>query len=121
MSAPSTLGDTWWRIPVLLLTAFANAWAEEIVVVGFLLTRLRQLDVSPTTSLALSALLRGSYHLYQGFGAGLGNIAMGLVFGYAWRRTGRLWPLIIGHGVIDAVAFVGYALAARHLGWLHSA
>jgi hypothetical protein len=29
--------------------------------------------------------------------------------------------LIIGHGVIDAVAFVGYALAARHLGWLHPA
>ncbi|MDR3660426.1 MAG: CPBP family intramembrane metalloprotease, partial [Mycobacterium sp.] len=24
---PSTLGDTWWRIPVLLLMAFANAWA----------------------------------------------------------------------------------------------
>lgn len=118
---PSTLGDTWWRIPVLLLMAFANAWAEEIIVVGFLLTRLRQLDVSATKSLILSALLRGTYHLYQGFGAGLGNIAMGLVFGYTWRRTGRLWPLIIGHGVIDAVAFVGYALAARHLGWLHPA
>lgn len=46
------------------------------------------------------------------------NKAMGLVFGYAWQRTGRLWPLIIAHTVIDAVAFVGYALAARHLGWL---
>ena len=38
---------------------------------------------------------------------------MGLVFGYVWRRTGRLWPLIIAHGVIDTVAFVGYALLAE--------
>ena len=52
-----------------------------------------------------SSLLRGAYHLYQGFGAGLGNIAMGLVFGYAWQRTGRLWPLVIAHGLIDTVAF----------------
>jgi membrane protease YdiL (CAAX protease family) len=66
-----------------------------------------------------SSLLRGAYHLYQGFGAGLGNIAMGLVFGYAWQRTGRLWPLVIAHGLIDTVAFVGYALLTGHLGWLH--
>jgi membrane protease YdiL (CAAX protease family) len=66
-----------------------------------------------------SSLLRGAYHLYQGFGAGLGNIAMGLVFGYAWQRTKRLWPLVIAHGLIDTVAFVGYALLTGHLGWLH--
>jgi len=29
-----------------------------------------------------------------------------------------LWPLIIAHALIDAVAFVGYALLAGHLGWL---
>jgi len=115
---PSALTDTWWRIPVLLCVAFANGWAEEIVVVGFLLTRLRQLGVSDGKALLLSSLLRGAYHLYQGFGAGLGNVAMGLVFGYAWRRTGRLWPLIIAHGLIDSVAFVGYALLADHFGWL---
>ena len=116
---PTALGDSWWRIPVLVLMAFANGWAEEVIVVGFLLTRLRQLQVSDTRALVLSALLRGCYHLYQGFGAGLGNIIMGAVFGYAWRRTGRLWPLIIAHGLIDTVAFVGYALAAGHLSWLH--
>ncbi|MGB8408002.1 MAG: CPBP family intramembrane glutamic endopeptidase [Mycobacterium sp.] len=115
---PSTLSDTWWRIPVLVLMAFANAWAEEVIVVGYLLTRLRQLQIPAAKALLLSAALRGCYHLYQGFGAGLGNIVMGLVFGYAWQRSGRLWPLIIAHGLIDTVAFVGYALAARHLTWL---
>lgn len=115
---PAELYDTWWRIPVLLLVAFANGWAEEVIVVGFLITRLRQLRVNPLAAVIASSLLRGVYHLYQGFGAGLGNLAMGLVFGYVWLRTGRLWPLIIAHALIDAVAFVGYALAAGHLSWL---
>ncbi|GJJ20488.1 MULTISPECIES: CPBP family intramembrane glutamic endopeptidase [Mycolicibacterium] len=115
---PAELYDTWWRIPVLLGVAFANGWAEEIIVVGFLLTRLRQLDVSPGRALVISSLLRGAYHLYQGYSAGVGNVVMGLVFGYAWQRTGRLWPLIIAHTLIDAVAFVGYALVADHLSWL---
>lgn len=116
---PAELYDSWWRIPVLLGVAFANGWAEEIIVVGFLLTRLRQLDVSPGRALVISSLLRGAYHLYQGYSAGLGNIVMGLIFGYVWQRTGRLWPLIIAHALIDAVAFVGYALVADHLSWLH--
>jgi uncharacterized protein len=115
---PAELYDTWWRIPVLLLTAFANGWAEEVIVVGFLLTRLRQLRVNPVAAMLASALLRGAYHLYQGFSAGIGNVVMGLVFAYAWRRTGRLWPLIIAHGIIDSVAYVGYALAQGHLSWL---
>ena len=115
---PSSLRDTWWRVPVLVATAFANGWAEEVIVVGYLLTRLRQLRVGTGVALGCSSLLRGAYHLYQGFRAGLGNAAMGLVFGCVWQRTGRLWPLVIAHGLIDSVAFVGYALLAGHLGWL---
>jgi membrane protease YdiL (CAAX protease family) len=115
---PTTLTDTWWRIPVLILAAFANGWAEEVIVVGYLLTRLRELGVGGTRALAYSSVLRGAYHLYQGFSAGLGNVAMGVVFGIVWRRSGRLWPLIVAHGLIDTVAFVGYALLAGHLGWL---
>ncbi|HXA13164.1 MAG TPA: CPBP family intramembrane glutamic endopeptidase [Mycobacterium sp.] len=115
---PTTLTDTWWRIPVLILAAFANGWAEEVIVVGYLMTRLRQLGVGSTRTLVFSSALRGVYHLYQGFGAGLGNFAMGVVFGIVWRRSGRLWPLIVAHGLIDTVAFVGYALLAGHLGWL---
>lgn len=115
---PTELSDTWWRIPVLVLSAFANGWAEEVIVVGYLLTRFEQLGINPVKAVIWSSLLRGAYHLYQGFGAGLGNLAMGLVFGYAYRRWGRLWPLIIAHGVVNTVAFVGYALLAQHLGWL---
>ncbi|HEY8373013.1 MAG TPA: type II CAAX endopeptidase family protein [Pseudonocardiaceae bacterium] len=115
---PSTLDDTWWRLPVLVLSALANAWAEEVLVVGYLLSRLRQLGWSDRRSLLVSAVLRGSYHLYQGFGGFLGNIVMGLVYGWAWQRTHRLWPLVVGHALIDVVAFVGFALLHPYVSWL---
>ncbi len=115
---PSSLRDTWWRLPMLVIAAFANGWAEEVIVVGYLLTRLRELRITSGRALGCSSALRGAYHLYQGFGAGLGNVVMGLVFGHVWQRGGRLWPLVLAHGLIDSVAFVGYALLAGHLSWL---
>ena len=63
-------------------------------------------------------MIRGSYHLYQGAGAFLGNAVMGLIFGYLYRRWGRVMPLLIAHFLIDAVTFVGYALLAGHVSWL---
>jgi len=115
---PSTLGDTWWRLPVLILSAAANAWAEEVVMIGYLITRLRQLGWSENRSLVAQALLRGSYHLYQGLGGFIGNIVMGLVFGRVWQRTNRLWMQIGAHTLIDVVAFIGYAALAGRVGWL---
>ncbi|TDV50942.1 CPBP family intramembrane glutamic endopeptidase [Actinophytocola oryzae] len=114
---PTTL-DHWWSYLTLTISAFANAWAEEVLVVGYLITRLRQLGMAENKSLLISAVLRGSYHLYQGFGGFLGNVVMGLVFGRFWQRTNRLWPLVLAHFLIDFVAFVGYAILRGHVAWL---
>lgn len=116
--APSTLDASWWVVPVLILQAFGNAWAEETLVVGYLITRLRQLGLRENRSLLLAAVLRGSYHLYQGFGGFLGNVLMGLILGRIWQRTNRLWPLVIAHTLLDVCSFVGYALLAPYVGWL---
>ncbi|WP_280487675.1 CPBP family intramembrane glutamic endopeptidase [Nocardia farcinica] len=115
---PSSLDEHWWRLPVLLLSACANSVAEEVLVVGYLLTRLRQLGWSANSALLASALLRGSYHLYQGLGGGLGNLVMGLIFGRYWQRTNKLWPLVIAHATIDAVAYLGYVALRGRVGWL---
>ncbi|MQA07940.1 MAG: CPBP family intramembrane metalloprotease [Pseudonocardiaceae bacterium] len=112
---PSTLDESWWRPIVLTLAAAGNAWAEEVLVVGYLLTRLRQLRWRENTSLLVAAILRGSYHLYQGIGGFIGNLLMGLLFGRIWQRTNRLWPLIIAHTLLDVVAFVGYSLLRDHV------
>ena len=115
---PSELSHSWWRMPMLVLVAFANGWAEEVVVVGYLLTRLRQFEVSPTRALLWSSLLRGAYHLYQGFGAFVGNAIMGVVFGLVYVRWKRVMPLVVAHAILDMVAFIGYTLAKDHISWL---
>ena len=115
---PAALPHVWWAVPVLILSAAQNAVLEEVVVVGYLLTRLRQLDVGVPAAVAVSALLRGSYHLYQGFGAFVGNAVMGVVFALFFLRTRRLAPLIIAHTILDVVSFVGYALLKGHLPFL---
>jgi membrane protease YdiL (CAAX protease family) len=116
--APTTLDQTWWQLPVLVASALANSWAEEVVMVAYLITRLRQLGWSENTSLLAQALLRGAYHLYQGLGGFVGNVVMGLVFGRVWQRTNRLWMLVGAHALIDVVAFAGYALLAGRVSWL---
>ncbi|BAU81821.1 integral membrane protein [Streptomyces laurentii] len=115
---PESLPDVWWKYPVLILSAIQNSVLEEVIVVGYLLRRLDQLGWSPRSSLAASAVLRGSYHLYQGIGGFIGNMVMGVVFVWLYRRWGRVGPLVVAHSLLDIVAFVGYGLLAGKVGWL---
>jgi len=110
--------DVWYRIPVLLLDAAQNGILEEIVVTGFLLTRLRQLGWSNQRALAVESVLRGSYHLYQGYGGFAGNLVMGLIFGWWFQRTRRVVPLMVAHFLLDAISFIGYLYLAPHIDWL---
>ena len=115
---PTTLPAIWWRIPVLVGSAWENATVEEVTWNGYLLRRFDQLGWHPWRSDATSALIRGGYHLYQGFGGFAGNLVMGLIFARLYRRWGRVTPLLIAHGLIDTTAFVGYVLLAGHVSWL---
>jgi len=100
----------WWSAPVLVLAAIENAALEEVIMVGYLFTRWRQSGWSWPLVIGLSALIRGSYHLYQGFGGFAGNIVMGLVLGLVFVRTRRVMPLVVCHALLDTVAFVGYSV-----------
>lgn len=114
----SPIDTYWWTIPVLILAAIKNAVVEEVIVVGYLTTRLRRLSWGVPQTIVASAVLRGTYHLYQGFGQAFGNVVMGLLFGYWFTRTQRVLPLVIAHTILDVISFVGYALLRDHVGWL---
>lgn len=116
--AAGNLTQTWWAIPMYVLAAFMNGALEEVVMIGYLFTRWRQIGFKPGSIIAVSAVIRGCYHLYQGFGGAIGNLVMGLAFGYFYNKTHRLWPLIIAHTLLDIVSFVGYALLNGRLSWL---
>ena len=112
---PNALSAFWWTVPVLLLSALRSGIVEEVLVVGYLFARLTDLGWGRWSIILVSAGLRGCYHLYQGFGSFLGNIAMGVLFGWLYTRYGRLLPLVVAHFLIDAVTFVGYQWAASVL------
>jgi len=109
---PTALDTFWWTIPVLLLSAMRAGVTEEVIAIGYLFARLRDLGWGTWQIILTSALLRGTYHLYQGFGGFIGNLAMGIVFGWLYHRFGRLLPLVIAHIAIDAAVFIGYPWAA---------
>jgi membrane protease YdiL (CAAX protease family) len=105
----------WWTVPVLVARAVEAGLLEEIVVVAYLVTRLRQVGVSEPAAIGASALLRASYHLYQGWGGFLGNLAMGLIFAFVFSRTRRAWPLVIAHVLLDVAAGIGFIAFREHL------
>lgn len=116
---PAALNPVWWAVPVLILAAIQNAVLEEVIVVGYLMTRLREMAWRTGAIIATSAVLRGSYHLYQGFGAFVGNAIMGVVFAVFFLRVKRVMPLIVAHTLLDIAAFVGYTLLPKEwLDWL---
>jgi membrane protease YdiL (CAAX protease family) len=114
----SALADNWWTVPVLVLSALQNSLLEEVVMIGYLFTRLGELGWRWPVILLVSAGVRGAYHLYQGFGGFVGNLIMGVVFGLIYLRWKRVGPLVVAHTLLDVAAFVGYALLAPRVDWL---
>ena len=103
---PANLGDHWWTIPVLILAAAKNGIVEEVIIFGFGAERLQRLGYGMWPIIISLAVFRASYHLYQGIGPFVGNVAMGIIFGWYFMRRGRLMPLVWAHFIIDAVGFL---------------
>lgn len=138
----SAMNEYWWTTPVLVLSALRHSLLEEVIVLAWLLDRigyLQQLRGTPTArpktfhttatgafrpgpaaglvaAVAVSALVRASYHLYQGIGPGVGNLIMGVVFAVVYLRYRRVMPFVYAHALLDIAGFAGYPLLAR-LGW----
>ncbi len=69
--------------------------------IGYLFVRLTQLGWRVPLIIAISALVRGSYHLYQGFGGFVGNLIMGVIFALIYLRWRRVGPLVVAHTLLD--------------------
>lgn len=113
---PSALDSYWWTVPVLVLSALRHAVVEEVIVVGYLLHRFGTFGWSIPLAIFVSSVLRGSYHLYQGFGPFIGNVVMGVVFAWLYTKTRRVMPLVVAHALLDIVAFVGFSLFGKAVG-----
>lgn len=99
---PGGRGDWVW---VLVIAVF-NGSAEELVVRGYLVPRLERLLGSAGPAVLITAGLFAAYHTYQGVFAALGVLVTGLIYGAAFVRTRRLWPVVFAHMLADVVPFM---------------
>lgn len=104
---PSQLDPSVLNQVILGLSAVRHGLLEEIIMLGYLFARGRQIGWSTGTILLGSALLRALYHSYQGVGPMLGNLVMGLIFCWIYSRINRLAPFILAHVLLDLTAFLG--------------
>lgn len=90
---------------VVFVASVVNGTFEELFVAGYAITALQQVR-GMWTAINVSTAIRVLYHLYQGPIAFLTIVPMGLLFGYVYARTGRLWPLIVAHVLLDLVGLL---------------
>jgi membrane protease YdiL (CAAX protease family) len=90
--------------------AAATSVAEEVLVNGYLLTRLHQLGWSPGRALTLSLALRTSYHIYYGLGF-IFTVPFGYYVTRSFQKNGRLTRPIVAHFLFDAVVITIAILA----------
>jgi membrane protease YdiL (CAAX protease family) len=85
-----------------LFVSAVTAMNEEVVVNGYLMTRLAQRGWQPWPSLALSLALRTSYHAYYGV-AIIATVPFGYLVTRSFQRTGRVSRPILTHFLFDAI------------------
>jgi uncharacterized protein len=90
-------------LATILVVSILNPVFEELFVCGYVVTALKK-----TRGLAFavnaSIAIRLTYHLYQEAVGVISIVSLGLIFTYWFARTGRLWPLVVAHGLFDFFA-----------------
>jgi CAAX protease family protein len=93
-----------WIVAAVVLI---NSFYEEFFVSGYVITALKE-RAGETVAINVSVVIRLLYHLYQGVVGVIGMIPVGLIFGYWYARTNKLWPLMVAHAAINLVGMLQY-------------
>lgn len=92
---------------LIVAASVVNPVFEEFFVSAYLITALKRFR-SPWFAVNASIAIRLLYHLYQGAVGVVGVVPIGVVFGYWYARTGRLWPLVVAHAAFDFIGLMAY-------------
>ena len=103
-----------WLLVIWTIVAFG----EEIIGRGFIIDRLlivfEHTFNPPFLAIAVSAMVFGSVHFYQGIAGVVDNTCTGIVFGMLYLNQGRnLWSNFLAHGFIDSIAVLLFYFGAR--------
>lgn len=95
-------------LTAVVAVSLINPIFEEVFVCAYVIQALQRRH-SPASAVNVSVAIRASYHLYQGPIGAISLVIVGLILGWWFARTGRLWPAIIAHGLMDLLALMAYA------------
>jgi membrane protease YdiL (CAAX protease family) len=98
---PKTRQEKFWSVLLLAPTA---ALCEEFLYRGFLLAQLTQWLRSGSWAWAASSLAFGLAHVYQGWNGIVRASLLGALLAYPVLHFGSLYPSMLAHGLIDALA-----------------
>jgi membrane protease YdiL (CAAX protease family) len=89
----------------VVLISIVNPVFEEVFVCAYIIAALK--DKRGTAfALNVSVGLRVACHLYQGVLGVLTIAPVGFLFGYWYLRSGRIWPLLVAHALLDFIGLV---------------
>ena len=105
------VGDEAQLVFWLTLSWTLAAVVEELAYRGWILTRCVEIGGHSreawVAGVAVSSVLFGIVHAYQGLSGMIATGLTGVVFGATYLATGRnLWTAIIAHGTLDTAGFV---------------
>jgi len=82
---------------------FLNAFYEEIVYLGYAFNQWAQ-KFGAKNAFFLTLAFRMGVHIYQGSEHILQIAVLSTIFGLWYWKQGKLWPLILGHALIDLMS-----------------
>ena len=92
-------------LPVSVAVSIVNPIFEEVFVCAYVIAALKD-RFGTTAAINVSMAIRLVCHLYQGPVGVVSIVPIGLVYGFYFARTGRLWPVILAHGVEDLLGLL---------------
>lgn len=99
--------ETAYGWPAAVAVVFVAPLFEECLNLGYLQERLRVHGAA--FAVGASLLLRLLTNLEQGPQVVIGIVPIGLVFGIYYWRTGRMWPILVAHAMMEAIGL--YAMS----------
>jgi membrane protease YdiL (CAAX protease family) len=96
----------------------ASGSFQEVLMRGYPITRLEDLWENKWAAFAVSVILFGVWHVYQGGFGTVASVVFGAVYGLLFLRFRRVWPLAAAHALINVLIHFYFISALAH--WVYS-
>lgn len=90
---------------IVVASVLLGSFYGEFFVTGYIVAALKDrtgLNIAVNVSVALRLI----FHAYQGVIGVLVFIPIGLMFAYWYGKTGKLWPVIVAHALLNLASFL---------------